>query len=129
MSLAIQIEQIKTNISDTYTALENKGATLPSIESLNNLASTVATISSGGTGKVYTLAFLEEIEQDLKKSDFYKTGTIEMEILGLTGNPTGLSDNWEFNPASMAERLEDVLNSSNVYVQNKFIEILGETNE
>ena len=129
MSLAIQIEQIKTNISDTYTALENKGATLPSIESLNNLASTVATIPSGGTGKVYTLAFLEEIEQDLKKSDLYKTGTIEMEILGLTGNPTGLSDNWEFNPASMAERLEDVLNSSNVYVQNKFIEILGETNE
>lgn len=125
MSLATQIEQIKDNVSDTYSILETKGATLPEIESLNNLPRTVATIPT----RFYTLAFLEEVEEDLRKSDLYKTGTIELEILGISGTPTNLTDDWVFNPANMAERLEDVLNSSNVYVENKFIEILGETNE
>ena len=125
MSLATQIKQIKDNVSDTYSILETKGATLPEIESLNNLPRTVATIPT----RFYTLAFLEEVEEDLRKSDLYKTGTIELEILGISGTPTSLTDDWVFNPANMAERLEDVLNSSNVYVENKFTEILGETNE
>lgn len=121
MSLATQIKQIKDNVSNTYSILETKGATLPEIESLNNLPRTVATIPT----RFYTLAFLEEVEEDLKKSYFYKTGTIELEILGISGTPTSLTDDWVFNPANMAERLEDVLNSSNVYVENKFTEILG----
>ena len=130
MSLATQIKQIKDNVSDTYSILETKGATLPEIESLNNLPRTVATIPTATTPtRFYTLAFLEEVEEDLRKSDLYKTGTIELEILGISGKPTSLTDNWVFNPANMAERLEDVLNSSNVYVENKFTEILGETNE
>ena len=121
MSLATQIKQIKDTVSNTYSILETKGATLPEIESLNNLPRTVATIPT----RFYTLAFLEEVEEDLKKSYFYKTGTIELEILGISGTPTSLTDDWVFNPANMAERLEDVLNSSNVYVENKFTEILG----
>ena len=72
MSLATQIKQIKDNVSNTYSILETKGATLPEIESLNNLPRTVATIPT----RFYTLAFLEEVEEDLKKSYFYKTGTI-----------------------------------------------------
>lgn len=130
MSLATQIKQIKDNVSNTYSILETKGATLPEIESLNNLPRTVATIPTATTPtRFYTLAFLEEVEEDLRKSDLYKTGTIELEILGISGTPTSLTNDWVFNPANMAERLEDVLNSSNVYVENKFTEILGETNE
>lgn len=73
MSLATQIKQIKDNVSDTYSILETKGATLPEIESLNNLPRTVATIPTATIPtRFYTLAFLKEVEEDLKKAIFIK---------------------------------------------------------
>ena len=132
MSLATQIKQIKDNVSDTYSILQTKGATLPEIESLNNLATTVATIPSGGdisSVNVYTLSFLEEVEDDIRNSSLDRSGLTELNILTNQDSLTPLRDTWVFKPANMAERLEDVLNSSNVYVENKFTEILGETNE
>lgn len=50
MTVSTEIQKIKVGIKDTYIALEAKGATLPEIESLSNLATTVATIPSGGSG-------------------------------------------------------------------------------
>ena len=132
MSLATQIKQIKDNVSNTYSILETKGATLPEIESLNNLATTVATIPSGGdisSVNVYTLSFLEEVEDNIRNSSLDRSGLTELNILTNQDSLTPLRDTWVFKPANMAERLEDVLNSSNVYVENKFTEILGETNE
>ena len=132
MSLATQIKQIKDNVSDTYSILQTKGATLPEIESLNNLATTVATIPSGGdisSVNVYTLSFLEEVEDDIRNSSLDRSGLTELNILTNQDSLTPLRDTWVFKPANMVERLEDVLNSSNVYVENKFTEILGETNE
>lgn len=48
MSIQSQIERINANISDTYTALEGKGATMPSVRNTDNLASTVLSVKSGG---------------------------------------------------------------------------------
>ena len=48
MTIASEIQRIQTNIANTYDALEAKGATMPATENSNNLASTVATIPSGG---------------------------------------------------------------------------------
>lgn len=132
MSLATQIKQIKDNVSNTYSILETKGATLPEIESLSNLATTVATIPSGGdisSVNVYTLSFLEEVEDNIRNSSLDRFGLTELNILTNQDSLTPLRDTWVFKPANMVERLEDVLNSSNVYVENKFTEILGETNE
>lgn len=49
MSIASEITRINNNIAATYTALSAKGATLPATENSANLASTVATVPSGGS--------------------------------------------------------------------------------
>ena len=48
MTIASEITRIKTNISNAYTALEAKGATIPSEKNSANLANTVDTITGGG---------------------------------------------------------------------------------
>ena len=48
MTIASEITRIKTNIDNAYTALEAKGATIPSEKNSANLASTVNTITGGG---------------------------------------------------------------------------------
>lgn len=48
MSIASEITRIKNNIEDAYTECENKGATLPQEQNSDNLATTIASISSGG---------------------------------------------------------------------------------
>jgi len=48
MTIASEIQRIKTNIENAYDALETAGATMPATENSANLASTIATISGGG---------------------------------------------------------------------------------
>ena len=48
MSIESEITRINNNIAATYTALSAKGATIPETENSANLASTVATVPSGG---------------------------------------------------------------------------------
>lgn len=48
MTIASEITRIKTNIGNAYTALEAKGATIPSEKNSANLANTVDTITGGG---------------------------------------------------------------------------------
>ena len=48
MSVASEINRIKTNISNAYTELKNKNATIPSVENSDNLASSIASITTGG---------------------------------------------------------------------------------
>ena len=50
MTIASEITRIKTNIDNAYTALEAKGATIPSEKNSANLASTVNTIT-GDSGE------------------------------------------------------------------------------
>ena len=48
MSVADQINRIKTNIANTYTAAQAKGATMPQTQNSDNLASCVQSITTGG---------------------------------------------------------------------------------
>ena len=50
MTIATEIQRIKDNIANTYTALEEKGATLPENQNSDNLADTVASVTTGGGG-------------------------------------------------------------------------------
>ena len=50
MSVATQIERIKTNIANTYTAAQAKGATMPQTQNSDNLAACVQSITTGGGG-------------------------------------------------------------------------------
>lgn len=49
MSVASEINRIKSNIADAYTEAEAKGATMPATENSDNLADTVASIQSTPT--------------------------------------------------------------------------------
>lgn len=48
MTIASEITQSQTNLADSYTACQNKGATMPSAQNFDNLATCIASISSGG---------------------------------------------------------------------------------
>lgn len=50
MSIASELENYKTFLAAAYAAAQEKGATMPSQKNLNNLASTIASISGGGGG-------------------------------------------------------------------------------
>ena len=50
MSVETEITRIKDNISNAYTKLEEKGATIPEEKNSNNLPSTIETITGGGGG-------------------------------------------------------------------------------
>lgn len=52
MTIASEIQRIKNNIADAYGAAEAKGATMPVIENSNNLATTIESITAGGTSEV-----------------------------------------------------------------------------
>lgn len=49
MSIASEITRIQGNIADAYTEANAKGATMPATQNSDNLASTIATISTGTT--------------------------------------------------------------------------------
>lgn len=49
MTIASEIQRIQTNIANAYTACSNKGATLPATQDSDNLATTIASIPSGGS--------------------------------------------------------------------------------
>ena len=51
MSIASEITRIQNNIADAYTAASGKGATIPATQNSANLASTIGTISAGGSGE------------------------------------------------------------------------------
>ena len=50
MSIASEIQQLQSNLSDSYTACQNKGATMPTDQNFDNLATCISTIQTGGGG-------------------------------------------------------------------------------
>lgn len=52
MSVTSEINRIKANIAAAYTAISNKGGTLPSTRNSANLAAAIASITAGGQNSV-----------------------------------------------------------------------------
>ena len=48
MSISSEIQALQTNLEDCYTAVSNKGGTLPASENFDNLATAIDSISGGG---------------------------------------------------------------------------------
>lgn len=51
MSVASEINRIKTAVADAYDSAEAKGATIPATKNVENLADTIDTITGGGGGE------------------------------------------------------------------------------
>lgn len=112
MSISSEITQLESNLSASYTACQNKGATIPTDKNFDNLATCIGTISGGGSSPVITSlnvtpttsaqtitapsgtdgyspvnvsAVTSAIDQNITQSNI-KSGVT---ILGITGNYTG----------------------------------------
>lgn len=55
MAVKDTIQSIKNNVANAYTKLQGKGATIPEKKNIENLASTIDTVTSGGSveGTIY----------------------------------------------------------------------------
>jgi hypothetical protein len=82
MSVASEIERIKTNIANAYTAIEEKGVITTNAKNSDNLASTISAIQTGGTGGGST------IEKGLIIKGWDSEGfATEIEVVGMTTLP------------------------------------------
>ena len=79
MSITSEITRIKTNISNAYTELKNKNATIPSVENSEGLASSIASIQTGGGEPITKGIIINECD-----SDGYAT---DVSIVGMTKIP------------------------------------------
>lgn len=56
MTISSELATLNTNMQNAYTACDNKGATIPDAQNMDNLATCIATIpSGGGSGILETL--------------------------------------------------------------------------
>lgn len=100
MSIQSEINRIKAAVASAYEAARAKGATVPELEDVASLASTIMTITSGGGGvplgnKLYTFGVLSDIHL---RSDNYNHGiddfnraipcmqNLGAEFIGITGD-------------------------------------------
>lgn len=68
MSIQSEMERITQNISNTYSALEEQGATMPAEQNSDNLAATARSVPAGGGGTVSW--------NDLTDKPFYETDVV-----------------------------------------------------
>ena len=52
MTIASEITKLNTNLTNAYTAVSNKGGTLPATQNLTNLATAISSIPSGGSAPI-----------------------------------------------------------------------------
>ena len=77
MSIATEINRIKQNIANAYTELQNKSATLPTVQNSANLANTISTISSS---TVSNLTKITANIEDEKITDLISNNAIEITL-------------------------------------------------
>ena len=55
MTIASEITKLNTNMQNAYTACDNKGATMPQAENMDNLATCISTIPTGSSPVISSL--------------------------------------------------------------------------
>lgn len=68
MTIGTEITRIKTNIENAYTALGEKGATMPEVQNSDNLAETVGSVSTGG-GESSKKAIFKKVDDIISSID------------------------------------------------------------
>lgn len=64
MSVAYEIERIKTNIANAYATAETMGATMPETQNSENLSATIGTITGGASSTVSKGLIIDEVDDD-----------------------------------------------------------------
>ena len=71
MSVASQLEQLETDITNAYSAINTKGGTIPAYKNTNNLATAISSIPSGGGGQqdIYRATTLQGLPNIANEGD------------------------------------------------------------
>ena len=78
MTIASEITKLNTNLENSYTACNNKGATIPASQNFDNLATCINSIDTSQGGS-------DTFEAQLLMENIVNSGTLETE-------PTVVSD-------------------------------------
>lgn len=92
MTIASAIATKQQQVADSYTAVSNKGGTLPATQNLTNLATAISNIPSGGESMADF--FVRVYQGDLVYKDNYST-------LGNTATIADLSSTWGITSISL----------------------------
>jgi len=101
MTVASEIQRIKTNISDAYSACDEKGATLPTIQNSANLADCIESISGGGDDGI-------SIKREVSPTGAYRIPTDLPSTFTLPSNVTDVSSNALKYAYSSTSAIEEV---------------------
>ena len=74
MTIGTEITRIKTNIENAYTALGEKGATMPEVQNSDNLAETVGSVSAGSGGESSKKAIFKKVDDIIASIDGSENG-------------------------------------------------------
>lgn len=73
MSVASQLEQLESDITNAYSAIDTKGGTIPAHKNTNNLATAINSISTGGGGggdqDIYRATTLQGLPNNANEGD------------------------------------------------------------
>jgi len=76
MTVASEVTKLNTNLTAAYTAVSNKGGTLPASQNFDNLATAIGTISGGGSGDDNYAAYVD-IENMIKGTSYVEADEVE----------------------------------------------------
>ena len=111
MSIASEIQRIKTNIANAYTSASNKGATLPATQNSANLSSTIDTIQTGGTPTTVEWKDVNFIDYDGTLLHSYTIAEIQQlsALPSLPSHPGLVCQGWNWTLANIKSLNREVI--------------------
>lgn len=94
MTIASEITKLNTNLTNSYTACQNKGATMPTDQNFDNLATCISSISTGGGGSTLITKTITQngtYNASSDNADGYSQVTVNVPSSGGVGIPREVS--------------------------------------
>lgn len=115
MTIASEIQRIKTNISNAYTACDGKGATMPTTQNSANLATCIDSLQSGG-GIPYVLPDLNYIVRTNYSVENVKKGSNILSYTETNLNTSAFAETYKNDTTILALILNGITTISAQYL-------------
>jgi len=97
MSIASAIQLKQEQVAEAYTAVSNKGGTLPSVQNLSNLASSINTIVSGSSAVLITRTFSSNGTYNASTYSADGFSTVTVDVSGSSLITKTITENGNYN--------------------------------